>query len=147
MNFTRLIDFKWVRQLNKVNLANFLSVVQRFLARWLVESYGRWMLRALWLVVAQDLLVHRRTVDVTGNLSVLFVLSNMARFWKCLRDYFGLRKWVRLEKSLTGAVCKYEKQTTWKCFQILKVPLPVTATFIFLLNVSMPVTASLTKHW
>ena len=33
MNFTRLIDFKWVRQLNKVNLANFLSVVQRFLAR------------------------------------------------------------------------------------------------------------------
>ena len=84
MNFTRLIDFKWVRQLNKVNLANFLSVVQRFLARWLVESYGRWMLRALWLVIAHDLLMHKRTVDVTGNLGVFFVLSNMARFWKCV---------------------------------------------------------------
>ena len=55
--------------MNKVNLANFFSVVQRFLARWLVESYGRWMLRALWLVVAHALLVHRCTVDFESALT------------------------------------------------------------------------------
>ena len=89
MNFSRLIDFKGVRQLNKVNLANFFQWYNDFShADWsramVDECYAR--------CDAHDLLVHKRTVDVTGNLGVFFVLSNMARFWKCLRDYFVLRK-------------------------------------------------------
>ena len=34
MNFSRLIDFKWVRQLNKVNLAIFFSGTT--ISRWLI---------------------------------------------------------------------------------------------------------------
>ena len=46
MNFSRLIDFKWVRQLNKVNLANFFEWYNDFsladLSRAMVdECYAR----------------------------------------------------------------------------------------------------------
>ena len=81
MNFSRLIDFKGVRQLNKVNLANFFQWYNDFShADWsramVDECYAR--------CDAHDLLVPKRTVDITGNLGVFFVLSNMARFWKCV---------------------------------------------------------------
>ena len=92
------------------------SVVQRFLARWFVKSYGWWMLRALWLVVAHDLLVQKRTVNVMGNLGVFFVLSNMAQFWNCLRDYFVLRKWVRLEKRFSRSCLLVRKTDDLEMF-------------------------------
>ena len=48
------------------------------------------MLRALWLVVAHDLLEDRYMDDVTGN--SVFVLFNMAAGWKFLFDYFWLKQ-------------------------------------------------------
>ena len=81
MNFSRLIDFKWVRQLNKVNQANFFSGTT--ISRSLI---GRelWLINATRAVIgyckANDLSVYARTVDVIGNLSVFFHLSNLARF-------------------------------------------------------------------
>ena len=53
------------------------------------------MFRALWLVVAHELLEYRRTDDVTRNLVSLFV-QHSARLY--LRDYFRLSKWKTLEK-------------------------------------------------
>ena len=107
----------------------FFSVVQWFRARWLIESYGRWMLRALWLVVAHDLLVHKRTVDVTGNLGVFFVLSNMARFWNCLRDYFVLSKWVRLKKRFSRSCLQVRKTDDLEMFSDFESALTCNSDF------------------
>ena len=55
---------------------------------------------------AHDLLVHKRTVDVTGNLGVFFVLSNMARFWKCVCAIISYQDCeFASKKGLVGAVC------------------------------------------
>ena len=105
------------------------SVVQRFLARWFVESYGWWMLRALWLVVAHDLLVQKRTVNVMGNLGVFFVLSNMAQFWNCLRDYFVLRKWVRLEKRFSRSCLLVRKTDDLEMFSDFESALTCNSDF------------------
>ena len=56
-----------------------------------------WILRALWLVVAHDLLEYRHLDDVTGNAFPFFV-ENGARFWECLRDYLVLIR-IRQVKS------------------------------------------------
>ena len=62
-----------------------------------------WMLHALWFVVAHDLL------EMTSRETSFFCfVQNGARFWKCLWDYFGLRKW-KPWKRLSGAIYKKEK--------------------------------------
>ena len=109
--------------------SQFFSVVQRSLARWLVESYGWWMLRALWLVVAHDLLVQKRTVNVMVNLGVFFVLSNMARFWNYLRDYFVLRKWVRLEKRFSRSCLLVRKTDDLEMFSDFESALTCNSDF------------------
>ena len=49
-----------------------------------------WMLRALWLVVAHDLLeIHGWR---HGETCFLCFVQHGARFWKCLWDYFGLKQ-------------------------------------------------------
>ena len=105
------------------------SVVQQFLACWFVESYGWWMLRALWLVVAHDLLVQKRTVNVMGNLGVFFVLSNMAQFWNCLRDHFVLRKWVRLEKRFSRSCLLVRKTDDLEMFSDFESALTCNSDF------------------
>ena len=60
-----------------------------------------WMPRALWLVVAHDLLEDLYIDYVTGNLFFVFV-QHGARFWTCLWDYFGLKQvkaWTRFSRS------------------------------------------------
>ena len=67
-----------------------------------------WMLRALWFVVAHDLLEYRYTDDVTGNLFSLFcstwhaVLKMFVRLFRIVAsEWFG--------KSLAGFIYKEEK--------------------------------------
>ena len=67
-----------------------------------------WMLRALWLVVAYDLLEYRYMDDVTGNLFSLFCSTWRAVLKMCLR-LFWIKTSVSLEKSLARAVNKEEK--------------------------------------
>ena len=61
------------------------------------------MLRALWLVVAHDLLEYRHMDDVTGKL-FSFVLSNMARGFENVCEIISNWASEGLEKSLAGAV-------------------------------------------
>ena len=80
------------------------------------------MLRALWLVVAHDLLEYIHMDYVTGEL-FSFVLSNMARGFENVCEIISNWASEGLEKSLAGAVYKQEKEETkakvflsvWKC--------------------------------
>ena len=63
------------------------------------------MLRALWLVVAHDLLEYRYMDDVRRNLF---------SFWKCLWDYFGKRMWKlpkKFKRELFTKKRNEEKET------------------------------------
>ena len=71
-----------------------------------------WMVHALWLVVAYDLLEYRYVDDVTGNLFTLFcstwrVVLKMIHWW--LWDYFGLKQVKTSKKKLARAIYKEEK--------------------------------------
>ena len=70
-----------------------------------------WKLRALRLVVALDLSWYRHMDDVTET-CFLFV-QHGARFWKCLWDYFGLKRVKASEKILAGTIYKEEKWRNW----------------------------------
>ena len=67
-----------------------------------------WMLRALWLVVAHDLLEYRYMDDVTGNLFSLFC-STWRAVLKMFVRLFRIKASEILEKSSTGAIYKTEK--------------------------------------
>ena len=67
-----------------------------------------WILRALWLVVAHDLLEYRYVDDVTGNL-LIFVLFKMARGFENVLEIIADKASENLEKGLAGAIYKDEK--------------------------------------
>ena len=71
-----------------------------------------WMLRSLWLVITHDLFsrVPRYIDDVRRNLFSFCFVQHHARFWKSLRDYFGLRQVKALKKSLAGATVVLTKK-------------------------------------
>ena len=87
-----------------------------------------WMLRALWLVVAHDLLEYRYMNDVTGNLFSLF-LFNMARGFENVCEIISdWGKW-KLRKKFSRSYLqrrKMEKRrpkkllTTWQCLNYKK---------------------------
>ena len=87
-----------------------------------------WMLRALWLVVAHDLLEYRYMNDVTGNLFSLF-LFNMARGFENVCEIISdWGKW-KLRKNFSGKYLlrrKMEKRrpkkllATWQCLNYKK---------------------------
>ena len=58
------------------------------------------MLRALWLVVAHDLLEDRYMDDVTGIFFLCFV-RNGAQLWKFLLDYFRIKASESLAKTFS----------------------------------------------
>ena len=86
------------------------------------------MLRALWLVVAHDLLEYRYMNDVTGNLFSLF-LFNMARGFENVCEIISdWGKW-KLRKNFSGKYLlrrKMEKRrpkrllATWQCLNYKK---------------------------
>ena len=65
------------------------------------------MLRALWLVVAYDLLEYRYMDDVTGNLFSLFC-STKREVLKMFVRLFRIEESESLEKTLAWAICKEE---------------------------------------
>ena len=67
-----------------------------------------WILRALWLVVAHDLLEYRYMDDVTGNLFI-FVLFKMAWGFENVCEIISYKASENLEKRLAGAIYKDEK--------------------------------------
>ena len=67
-----------------------------------------WMLRALWLVVAHDLLEYRYMDDVTGNLFSLFC-STWHAVLKMFVRLFRIEASESFGKSLAGAIYKEEK--------------------------------------
>ena len=83
-----------------------------------------WMLRALWLVVAHNLLEYMD--NVTEDLFYLFFFQHGVRFWKCLWDYFGLSKWKsrkNQELFTTKKMVKWRQKellTTWECLNCKK---------------------------
>ena len=66
------------------------------------------MLRALWLVVAHDLLEYRYMDDVTGNLFSLFC-STWHAVLKMFVRLFRIEASESFGKSLAGAIYKEEK--------------------------------------
>ena len=66
------------------------------------------MLRALFLVVAHDLLEYRYKDDVTGNLFSLFC-STWGAVLKMSVRLFRIKAREILEKSLAGTIYKKEK--------------------------------------
>ena len=66
------------------------------------------MLRALWLVVAHDLLEDRYMDDVTGIFFLCFV-RNGAQLWKFCEIIFGLKQVKAWQKRLAEAIYKEEK--------------------------------------
>ena len=67
-----------------------------------------WMLRALWLFVAHDLLEYRYMDDATGNLFSLFCSTWLAVLKMFVR-LFRIKASESLEKCLAGAIYKEEK--------------------------------------
>ena len=67
-----------------------------------------WMLHALWLVVAHDLLEYRYMDDVTGNLFSLFC-STWHAVLKMFVRLFRIEASESFGKSLAGAIYKEEK--------------------------------------
>ena len=82
-----------------------------------------WMLRALWLVIAHNLLEYRYMDDVIGNF-VFFVLLNTACCFENVWEIISDKTSESLQKSLAGAVYKERKQkelsTTWECLNCKK---------------------------
>ena len=67
-----------------------------------------WMLRALWLVVAHDLLEYRYMDDVTGNLFSLFC-STWRAVLKMFVRLFLIKASESHEKNLAKAIYKEKK--------------------------------------
>ena len=70
------------------------------------------MLRALWLVIAHNLLEYRHMDDVTGNF-VFFVLLNTAGSFENVCEINSDKTSESLQKSLAGAIYKEEKYRNW----------------------------------
>ena len=79
-----------------------------------------WILRALRLVVADELSEYRHTADVIEKVFFFFVLSNMAHSFENVCDV--IPDWAR--KNLMGAVYEQEKRRNRdkKCLATWKVP-------------------------
>ena len=89
------------------NWANPRALVGREL--WSTRVYTMmWMLRALWLVLAHDLLEYRYMDDVTGNLFSLFC-STWHAVLKMFVRLFRIEASESFGKSLAGAIYKEEK--------------------------------------
>ena len=48
--------------------------------------------------------------DIRGNLFFCCFVQHRAWFWRCLRDYFGLKQVKALKKSLAGATVVFTKK-------------------------------------
>ena len=96
--------------------------------RRLKVTIATWMLRALWLVVAYDLLwmTPRETC-------FLCFVQHGARFWKCVR-LFRIKASESLEKNLGRAIYKEEKCRNGekKALYNLRMPKNIMATSLFL---------------
>ena len=70
-----------------------------------------WMLRALWLVVAHDLLEYRYMGDVTQNLFNQFWL--FCSTWRAVLKMFVRLFWIKVSEILKKSSRNRDKKSSW----------------------------------